>query len=117
MHQRFNRENLRALYPPESGASIEPATAEDESPEARLAKAMQEASTQEQAGAAEAGFCDVWRARAAAAVDVAVREARAREEQPEVDAYGRLEGLHDNMGALLLEAERADAEDNAAMVA
>ena len=84
---------------------------------AKLAEAMREAARHEHAGAAEAGFCDVWRAKAATAIDAAVREARARREQPEVDAYGRLEGLHGSMSALLLEAERADEADNAAVFA
>ena len=35
-----------------------------------LADAMREAALNENAGAAEAGFCDVWRMRAATAIDV-----------------------------------------------
>ena len=38
---------------------------------------------------AEAGFQQVWRQRAAAAVDAAVREAHEREERPVVDASQR----------------------------
>ena len=76
-----------------------------------LADAMREAALNENAGAAEAGFCDVWRMRAATAIDVAVREARERAQQPEVDAYARLEGLHGSMSALLLEAQKADEAD------
>ena len=49
--------------------------------------------------------------RAATAIDVAVREARERAQQPEVDAYARLEGLHGSMSALLLEAQKADEAD------
>ena len=41
----------------------------------------------------------------------AVREAHGREERPEVDAYDRLEGLAGGVSSLILEAERADAED------
>ena len=40
-----------------------------------------------------------------------MREAHGREERPEVDAYDRLEGLAGGVSALLLEAERADADD------
>ena len=76
-----------------------------------LADAMREAALNENAGAAKAGFCDVWRTRAATAIDVAVREARERAQQPEVDAYARLEGLHGSMSALLLEAQKADEAD------
>jgi hypothetical protein len=42
-----------------------------------------------------------------------VREAREGPEQPEYDAYGRLEGLVGSVSWLLLEAERANAEDAA----
>ena len=76
-----------------------------------LAGAMQEAAQQQSAGSAEAGFQDVWRASAATAIASAVRDAQNCEDQPEVDAYGRLEGLHGSMSALLLEAERADEAD------
>ena len=115
--QMFNKENLRVLLSSSEGMARASTPVASEPLEVTLAKAMQEAAMQEKAGAAEAGFCDVWRARAAKAVDVAVREARSQEEQPEVDAYGRLEGLHDSMSALLLEAEKADAEETAAVVA
>ena len=53
----------------------------------------------------------MWRTRAATAIDVAVREARERAHQPEIDAYARLEGLHGSMSALLLEAQKADEAD------
>ena len=33
-----------------------------------------------------------------------------------MDAYGRLEGLHNSMSSLPLEAVRADAEENAAVI-
>ena len=79
-----------------------------------LAAAMRDAAEQQEAGTAEAGFQQEWRQRAVAAVDAAVREAHALEEQPEVDAYGRLEGLHGAIGALLIEAEKADEKDAAA---
>ena len=42
-----------------------------------------------------------------------MREAREGPEQPEYDAYGRLEGLVGSVSWLLLEAERANAEDAA----
>ena len=66
------------------------------------------------AGCAEAGFHDLWRQRASAAIDSAVRDAHAEDEQPVYDAYGRLEGLHGlhtSMSTLMLEAEKADVED------
>ena len=78
-----------------------------------FAVAMRDAAQEGAAGSAEAGFHDEWRRRAAAAVDTAVQEAHARDEQPEVDAYGRLDGLHAAMGALMVEADRADVEDAA----
>ena len=40
-----------------------------------------------------------------------MRDANAEDEQPVYDAYGRLEGLHTSMSTLMLEAEKADAED------
>ena len=75
------------------------------------ADAMQMASRGSSAGCAEAGFHDLWRQRASAAIDSAVRDAHATNEQPVYDAYGRLEGLHASMSTLMLEAEKADAED------
>ena len=74
---------------------------------------MREAAKEQAAGAAEAGFQEAWRARAAAAVDSAVRAAREREDSPEVDAYGHLGGLHGAMNTLLLAVERADEQDAA----
>ena len=76
-----------------------------------LAGAMRDAADAQAAGSAEAGFHDVWRTRAADALDVAVRTARESDDQPEVDAYGSLEGLVGGVSTLILEAERADAED------
>ena len=78
-----------------------------------LAGAMRDAAQEQAAGSAEAGFHDVWRASAAQALSEAVREAREGPEQPEYDAYERLEGLVGSVSSLLLEAERADAEDAA----
>ena len=110
--------DIRALVPAIAGtASAFASGAGADAETAELAAAMREAARHDHAGAAEAGFCDVWRAKAATAVDAAVREARARREQPEVDAYGRLEGLHGSMSALLLEADKADEADNAAAMA
>ena len=78
-----------------------------------LAGAMRDAAQEQAAGSAEAGFHGVWRASAAQALSEAVREAREGPEQPEYDAYERLEGLAGSVSSLLLEAERADAEDAA----
>ena len=75
------------------------------------ADAMQVASHGNAAGCAEAGFHDLWRHRASAAIDSAVRDAHAADEQPVYDAYGRVEGLLTSMSTLMLEAEKADAED------
>ena len=72
---------------------------------------MRDAALSGAAGCAEAGFHDEWRRRAAAAVDVAVRDAHVAEEQPVYDAYGSLAGLHSSMSTLILDADRADEED------
>ena len=51
---------------------------------------------------------------ASAAIDSAVRDANAEDEQPVYDAYGPLEGLHGlhtSMSTLMLEVEKADVED------
>ena len=79
------------------------------------ADAMHGASQSGAAGCAEAGFQGLWRQRASTAVDAAVRDAHALDEQPVYDAYGRLEGLHSSMSTLMLEAERADTEDSATL--
>ena len=89
-----------------AGAVLDAARAE--------ADAMLMASQGSAAGCAEAGFHDLWRQRASAAIDSAVRDAHAEDEQPVYDAYGRLEGLHGlhtSMSTLMLEAEKADVED------
>ena len=78
---------------------------------ASLAHAMRAAAHVDAAGSAEAGFHDEWRRLAASAIDTAVMAARSLDEQPEVDAYGRLEGLVGSVSSLMLEAERADADD------
>ena len=75
------------------------------------ANAMRDAAHSSAAGCAEAGFHDEWRRRAACAIDAAVRDAHTAEEQPVYDAYGSLAGLHSSMSTLMLEADRADAED------
>ena len=48
---------------------------------------------------------------------IAIRDARKRAKQPEIDAYAHLEGLHGSMRALLLEAEKADETDSTAGLA
>ena len=78
-----------------------------------LAGAMRDAAAEQSAGSAEAGFHEAWRSRAAAAVETAVRAAHEQEEQPEVDAYGRLGELQGSISVLMLAAERADEEDAA----
>ena len=76
----------------------------------REAAAMQEAGSGA-VGAPIAGFQHEWMRQAAMAVDSAVQEAHARETQPEVDAYDRVATLSNSMSALILAAQRADAED------
>ena len=77
-----------------------------------LAAAMRGAAEETRAGSAEAGFQSEWVRRAAAALDVAVAD--AKHTYPEVDAYQRVQALQEGMGGLLLDAQRADAEDDAA---
>ena len=73
-----------------------------------LADAMRASAAREAAGSPEAGFCELWRARAVRAVADAVQS--AKEATPEVDAYVALEKLQGSMAALMSSAEREDAE-------
>ena len=81
-----------------------------------LAGAVREAAAMQAAreggvGAPIAGFQQEWMRQAAQAVDSAVRGAHAQEVQPEIDAYDRVTTLSHSMTALILAAQRADAED------
>ena len=76
----------------------------------REAAAMQ-ATSNGAVGTPLAGFQYEWMRQAASAVDSAVQEAHAQEDQPEVDAYDRVATLSNSMSALILAAQRADAED------
>ena len=75
-----------------------------------IADAMHDTAQELSAGAAEAGFQEAWRRAAADQIGEAVRAAQAAG-PPEVDAYSRLEQLQGSMAALLVQAEKADAED------
>ena len=46
----------------------------------------------------------------------AVCDAKSNGRLPETDAYDRVLALQEGMGGLLLDAQKADAEDDAAMV-
>jgi hypothetical protein len=76
----------------------------------REAAAMQAAS-ESAVGAPVAGFQREWMHQAAQAVDSAVRSAHTQEAQPEIDAYNRVATLSHSMTALILAAQRADADD------
>ena len=78
---------------------------------------MRGAAREQQAGSAEAGFQTEWRRRAAAALHTAVAEAQRSEQVPEVDAYERVQALRAGMSGLLLDAQRADTEDDAPSLA